>query len=96
LRLESSRQRLPSTDEQPWLPFRTRLDFEVSEFAQENMLNRAATNKLLSLIRRCGANLEEFTIRNWEDMNKQWDAASKKCTDVSLCVPLPPICTDNF
>ncbi|KAJ7735230.1 hypothetical protein B0H14DRAFT_3613738 [Mycena olivaceomarginata] len=45
------------------------------------MLNRAATNKLLSLIRRCGANLEEFTIRNWEDMNKQWDAASKKCTD---------------
>ncbi|KAJ7742995.1 hypothetical protein B0H14DRAFT_3097190 [Mycena olivaceomarginata] len=45
------------------------------------MLNRAATNKLLSLIRRCGANLEEFTIRNWEDMNKQWDAASKKCTN---------------
>ncbi|KAJ7824630.1 hypothetical protein B0H14DRAFT_3728340 [Mycena olivaceomarginata] len=81
LRLESSRRRLPSTDEQPWRPFRTCLDFEVSEFAQENMLNRAATNKLLSLIRRCGANLEEFTIRNWEDMNKQWDAASKKCTD---------------
>ncbi|KAJ7860668.1 hypothetical protein B0H14DRAFT_2576448 [Mycena olivaceomarginata] len=77
LRLESSHRRLPSTDEQPWRPFRTRLDFEVSEFAQENMLNRAATNKLLSLIRRCGANLEEFTIRNWEDMNKQWDAASK-------------------
>ncbi|KAJ7360797.1 hypothetical protein DFH08DRAFT_921182 [Mycena albidolilacea] len=84
LRLESSRQRLPSTDEQPWLPFRTRLDFEVSEFAQENMLNRAATNKLLSLIRRCGANLEEFTIRNWQDMNKQWDAASKKCTDFEM------------
>ncbi|KAJ7351162.1 hypothetical protein DFH08DRAFT_992342, partial [Mycena albidolilacea] len=81
LTLESSRRRLPSTDEQPWRPFRTRLDFEVSEFAQENMLNRAATNKLLSLIRRCGTNLEEFTIRNWEDMNKQWDAASKKCTD---------------
>ncbi|KAJ7788226.1 hypothetical protein B0H14DRAFT_2628482 [Mycena olivaceomarginata] len=81
LRLESARQRLTSTNEQPWLPVCTRLDFKVSEFAQENMLNRAATNKLLSLIRRCGANLEEFTIRNWQDMNKQWDAASKKCTD---------------
>ncbi|KAJ7814830.1 hypothetical protein B0H14DRAFT_3090067 [Mycena olivaceomarginata] len=56
-------------------------DFEVSEFAQENMLNCTITNKLLSLIRRCGANLEEFTIRNWEDMNKQWDAVSKKCTN---------------
>ncbi|KAJ7700548.1 hypothetical protein B0H14DRAFT_3100108 [Mycena olivaceomarginata] len=33
------------------------------------------------LARRREANLEEFTIRNWQDMNKQWDAASKKCTD---------------
>ncbi|KAF8207999.1 hypothetical protein K438DRAFT_2071545 [Mycena galopus ATCC 62051] len=66
---------------EPWLPFRTRLDFEVSEFAQENMLNRQATNKLIALIRRCGANLEDFTIENYNDMNKQWEAASTKCTD---------------
>ncbi|KAJ6467793.1 hypothetical protein C8R45DRAFT_1055381 [Mycena sanguinolenta] len=78
---EASCCRLPSTDRQPWVPFRTRLDFEVAEFAQENMLNRAATNKLIALIRRCAANLEEFTVKNYDDMNKQWDAASKKCTD---------------
>ncbi|KAJ6468344.1 hypothetical protein C8R45DRAFT_1055287 [Mycena sanguinolenta] len=78
---EVSRCRLPSTDRQPWVPFRTRLDFEVAEFAQENMLNQAATNKLIALIRRCAANLEEFTVKNYDDMNKQWDAASKKCTD---------------
>ncbi|KAF8207444.1 hypothetical protein K438DRAFT_1904651 [Mycena galopus ATCC 62051] len=81
LRLEASRRPLPSTDPEPWLPFRTRLDFEVSEFAQENMLNHRATNKLISLIRRCGANLEDFTIENYNDMNKQWEAASTKCTD---------------
>ncbi|KAF8132645.1 hypothetical protein K438DRAFT_1998510 [Mycena galopus ATCC 62051] len=66
---------------QPWLPFRTGLGFEVSEFAQENMLNIRATNKLIALIRRCGANLEDFTIENYNDMNKQWEAASTKCTD---------------
>ncbi|KAF8217280.1 hypothetical protein K438DRAFT_1954122 [Mycena galopus ATCC 62051] len=81
LQREASRQPLPSTNPQPWLPFRSRLDFEVAEFAQENMLNRVATNKLIALIRRCGANLKDFTIENFEDMNKQWEAASTKCTD---------------
>ncbi|KAJ7500378.1 hypothetical protein B0H11DRAFT_2155479 [Mycena galericulata] len=60
---------------------RTRLDFEVSEFAQENMLNRNATDKLISLIRRCAADPDDFTITNHADMNKQWDLASKKCTE---------------
>ncbi|KAK6983857.1 hypothetical protein R3P38DRAFT_2807452 [Favolaschia claudopus] len=62
-------------------PFHTRLDFEVAEFAQENMLNRAATNKLITLIRRCAANMEDLTIVHSADIDKQWDAAAKKCTD---------------
>ncbi|KAJ7471600.1 hypothetical protein B0H11DRAFT_2158977 [Mycena galericulata] len=78
---ESSRRRGPPTEEEPWLPFRTRLDFEVSEFAQENMLNRKATDKLISLIRRCAANPTDFTVQNHADMNKQWDLASKRCTE---------------
>ncbi|KAJ6510938.1 hypothetical protein C8R45DRAFT_1050416 [Mycena sanguinolenta] len=93
---EASRCQLPSTDQQPWLPFRTRLDFEVAEFSQENMLNRAATNKLIALIRRCAANLEEFTIKNYNDMNKQWEAASKECTNVSLYASLLPGSPINF
>ncbi|KAJ7715035.1 hypothetical protein DFH07DRAFT_785677 [Mycena maculata] len=78
---ESSRSRGPPTQEKPWVPFRTRLDFEVSEFAQENMLNRRATDRLISLIRHCAANPDDFTITNHADMNKQWDLASKKCTE---------------
>ncbi|KAF8145268.1 hypothetical protein K438DRAFT_1910860 [Mycena galopus ATCC 62051] len=81
LRLEASRRPLPSMDPKPWLPFHSRLDFEVSEFAQENMLNRKATNNLIALIRRCAANLEDLTLENYDDMNKQWEAASKKCTN---------------
>ncbi|KAF8164494.1 hypothetical protein K438DRAFT_1909729 [Mycena galopus ATCC 62051] len=81
IRLEGSRRPLPSTDPEPWLPFWSRLDFEVSEFAQENMLNRKATNNLIALIRRCAANLEDLTLENYDDMNKQWEAASTKCTN---------------
>ncbi|KAJ7248079.1 hypothetical protein C8J57DRAFT_1438022 [Mycena rebaudengoi] len=77
---ESSACRGPPTNQQPWLPFRTRLDFEVSEFAQEAMLNQNQVNTLVSLIRRCAAYIDGFTLTNHADMNKQWDLASKKCT----------------
>ncbi|KAJ6572855.1 hypothetical protein DFH09DRAFT_916508 [Mycena vulgaris] len=77
LELESSRSRGIPNEGEPWVPFCTRLDFEVSEFAQENMLNQKATDKLISLIRRCAANPAAFTIKNHADMNKQWEGASK-------------------
>ncbi|KAJ7243981.1 hypothetical protein C8J57DRAFT_1452331 [Mycena rebaudengoi] len=70
----------PPPVQKPWIPFRTRLDFEVSEFAQQVMLNQKQTNTFISLIRRCAANIEGFTLSNHADMNEQWDAASKKCT----------------
>ncbi|KAJ7742454.1 hypothetical protein DFH07DRAFT_750441 [Mycena maculata] len=73
--------RRPPTRIEPWIPFRTRLDFEVSEFAQDVMMNRGQINTLISLIRRCAENISEFTLLNHADMDKQWDLASKKCTE---------------
>ncbi|KAJ6631829.1 hypothetical protein B0H10DRAFT_1670423, partial [Mycena sp. CBHHK59/15] len=60
----------------PWVPFRTRLDFEVSEFAQEAMLNKKQTDTLISLIRHCAENIGGFTLKNCSDMNSQWELAS--------------------
>jgi hypothetical protein len=71
------------TDEKPWAPFRTRLDFEVAEFSQDAMLNKNQIDTLISLIRRCTENIADFTLHNQSDLNKQWDLASKKCTEVS-------------
>ncbi|KAJ7176117.1 hypothetical protein C8R43DRAFT_1084647 [Mycena crocata] len=73
-------QRRPPTDAEPWAPFRTRLDFEVAEFAVEVMLNKNQTTTLLSLIRRCAANINDFTIQSHSDLEKHWELASKKCT----------------
>ncbi|KAJ7815570.1 hypothetical protein B0H14DRAFT_3745648 [Mycena olivaceomarginata] len=69
------------TDEKPWAPFRTRLDFEVAEFSQDAMLNKNQIDTLISLIRRCAENIADFTLHNQSDLNKQWDLASKKCTE---------------
>ncbi|KAK6972064.1 hypothetical protein R3P38DRAFT_3336149 [Favolaschia claudopus] len=55
------------------------------------MLNRAATNKLITLIRRCAANMEDLTIVHSADIDKQWDAAAKKCTDCRTRLTL--VCT---
>jgi hypothetical protein len=80
----SSVKRSPSTDQEPWAPFNTCLDFEVSEFAQDAMLNKTQTDTLISLIRRCADNIAGFTINGFGDMSRQWDVASKKCTEVSF------------
>ncbi|KAJ6520588.1 hypothetical protein DFH09DRAFT_1193954 [Mycena vulgaris] len=82
--------RTPPTDSEPWSPFRTRLDFEVSEFAQEAMLNQRQIDTFISLIRRCAANISAFTLHSHSDMNKSWDLASKKCTEFQRFeVPVP-------
>ncbi|KAJ7059195.1 hypothetical protein C8F01DRAFT_1370778 [Mycena amicta] len=83
LQLESrSLAARPPPVEKPWEPgFKTRLDFEVAEFVNENMLNKKATETLISLIRRIAANINDFTIRKHADMDRQWTEASKRCTN---------------
>ncbi|KAJ7668088.1 hypothetical protein B0H17DRAFT_910233, partial [Mycena rosella] len=73
--------RRPPTDSEPWTPFRSRLDFEVSEFAEDTMLNHGQINTLIRLIRRCAANIDDFTFQKPADMQKSWDLASEKCTE---------------
>ncbi|KAJ7654769.1 hypothetical protein B0H17DRAFT_1163502 [Mycena rosella] len=73
--------RRPPTDNEPWAPFRSRLDFEVSEFAEDAMLNRSQIDTLIQLIRRCAANIDDFSFQKPADMEKSWDLASDKCTE---------------
>jgi hypothetical protein len=72
------------SDERPWEPFRSRLDFEIAELALEAALNKKQTDRLLSLFDRCARQLDNFTLRNHADMSKLWDLASDRCTHVSL------------
>ncbi|KAJ7877138.1 hypothetical protein B0H13DRAFT_2235919 [Mycena leptocephala] len=52
------------TDSRPWRPFRSQLDFET----------------LISLIQRCNANPEDFTLTSQRELDELWELASHKCT----------------
>ncbi|KAJ7056214.1 hypothetical protein C8F01DRAFT_1062415 [Mycena amicta] len=71
---------IPELDPRPWSPFPTRLDFDVADFANENMLNKGAINGLISLIRRVAANISDFTLTNATELDEYWERASTKCT----------------
>ncbi|KAJ6628855.1 hypothetical protein B0H10DRAFT_2260023 [Mycena sp. CBHHK59/15] len=65
---------------QPWRPFRSQLDFEVAEFCEENLLNRDTTGNLISLIRCCMLNPDDFTLKSQRELDELWELASYKCT----------------
>ncbi|KAJ6554445.1 hypothetical protein B0H19DRAFT_1294201 [Mycena capillaripes] len=73
-------QQTEPADSQPWRPFRSQLDFEVAEFCETNMLNKNATETLISLIQRCNSSPKDFTIVNQRELDELWELASHKCT----------------
>ncbi|KIK69151.1 hypothetical protein GYMLUDRAFT_152168 [Collybiopsis luxurians FD-317 M1] len=64
----------------PWLPFQTRLDFEVAALALECSLNRRQTNTLIGLLGHAQQGLDQCTIRNYDELQKIWDLAAEKST----------------
>ncbi|KAF7296941.1 hypothetical protein MIND_00925900 [Mycena indigotica] len=70
----------PPPVSEPWLPFDTRLNYEFADFANTNMLDKKAVNALISLINRVAASPAQFTVKNYDDLNKRWEQASQLCT----------------
>lgn len=71
------------TNQEPWRPFNSRLDFEVAELILETHLNRNQTNSLLSLIKRCTEDPSSFSLKNSKEIDEMWDASRGKTTTVS-------------
>lgn len=56
----------------PWLPFRTRIDFEVADLAHELAMSKTQTETFLSLMRRCSSG-ETVKIMTHKDLVDTWD-----------------------
>lgn len=72
-------------DPKPWQPFRTRIDFEISELALEAALSEKQIQRLTTLIHRAVEKKNEedtFTVKNAADMKGLWELSSEKCTPV--------------
>ena len=62
-------------DQEPWKPFRTRLDFEVAELMLDARMNTKQSASLLSLIHRCIEDPESFTLTDVRDLQNTWNHA---------------------
>ncbi|KAF9456128.1 hypothetical protein BDZ94DRAFT_1276449 [Collybia nuda] len=70
-------------DIEPWLPFKSRLDFEIAEVMLEAALNCSQKDRLIKLIHRAVENSphDPFTLENGKGLDDMWDSASVLCTN---------------
>lgn len=72
----------PLPNKKPWLPFKSRLEFEVAQIALEAVLNNDQTDQLIKICHQCAIWNDEFTFENPKDIHRKWDAASQRITGV--------------
>jgi hypothetical protein len=70
-------------DKEPWLPFSSRIDFEIADLILETHMNQKQTDGLLALIRQCIEHPDAFTLTNSVVLKETWDAARLKTSTVS-------------
>ncbi|KAG2356754.1 hypothetical protein BDR07DRAFT_1453323 [Suillus spraguei] len=70
----------PLPNKKPWLPFKSRLEFEVAQIALEAVLNNDQTDRLIKICRQCAIGNDKFTFENHKDIHRKWDAASQHVT----------------
>jgi len=70
-------------DEEPWLPFRSREDFEFAEIVHDAAMNQSQIDNLIKLIHRCQENPGAFTLKSCRDLRNLWEDARALLTDVS-------------
>lgn len=84
--MEDHSDPLEPPDSEPWLPFRSRSDFEFAEFVHDAELNRPQIEKLIKLIRRCNSAPDSFTFKNYDDLKGSLEDASKLLTPVNIFI----------
>jgi hypothetical protein len=76
------------TEENPWRPFRTRIDFEIAELILDTHMNKNQTTDFLKLLHKIAADPKCFTIANKKELDNTWEGArSYHASGVSTCIP---------
>jgi hypothetical protein len=76
------------TDENPWRPFRTRIDFEIAELILATHMNKDQTTNFLKLLHKIAADPKCFTIANKKELDNTWEGArSYHASGVSTHIP---------
>ena len=71
-------------DDEPWLLFDSREDFEFAEIVHDVALNRTQIERLLELFRRCQEAPGSLTFRKYDDLKEALENASEILTPVIM------------
>ena len=72
-------------DPKPWLPFKTREDFEFAEIALLTGMSKKQISALIRLFRKClEIGEESFTFLNYDDMRRTQELASERLPKVAF------------
>ena len=71
-------------DDEPWLPFSSREDFDFVELVHDAKLNQKQTERLINLINHCQTPPGSFTLHNYNDLRSSLKHASKLLTNVRI------------
>lgn len=75
----------PPEDPEPWMPFKTRADFEFTALTQDAKMSQAQVNTLIDLFHRCiESGKGSFTLSSHNGMYKTLEVASERLPKVCL------------
>jgi hypothetical protein len=74
----------PLVDDQPWLPFATRTDFEFAELIHQAALSKEQVNRLLQIIQKVVGGKSTLSFKSHDDLKEAWARAHKQMTPVSF------------
>jgi hypothetical protein len=66
----------------PWLPFRSKAEFEFAEVALQTAMSNKQLDTLINVVRTLMEGKEAFEIENHRDVQTLWDGASESLTPV--------------
>jgi hypothetical protein len=72
----------PKPLDEPWRPFRSRIDFEFAEIALKSHLNKKTVNTLIKILHACSSGAAKFTLNSHDEMREILQGASNKLTPV--------------
>ena len=74
------------TEDNPWSPFRCRVDFEFAEVAFKAALNADQSETLIRIINDVASGRANFTLKNHKDLTDTWTQASALLTPASVSI----------
>lgn len=69
---------------QPWHPWRTCTDFEIATLSLECHMNEDQTTKLMSILDCVVSGRDEFTLKDYKEIQTTWDLAAEQSTKVCI------------